>query len=856
MEHGIYAITNTNFLTLDGYQTEYRVLEGCAYLFLVQKLENGTTGARNEVACYKKGEVCPGLAGTDEYAFILTGTEGTKVEAVEAKDAAHSEQLQNEILIDYETGLAWEKLRSVKRQKLSDYAFSHSLENISSVMSSHESEEESYKADDPLIVKVFKIVSHFTGGMSVRTVAGVEYTPDGTGLQLLAKDSDMRVREVLLRGKWYKEDNGHLVAFYNKDGNIDRFAEDSDKKPDERESLVPVALIRKKANTRYTIINPQSGEKLNVTKQVAARIFPMAFMVYRKIPDETIDIKKICKFVFADIRRDIVRFIVIGVLCTLIGLITPLITRNFIDNVIPMAAKNQAVQICVLVFVCNISAMIGSIAKYYASLRMETKADSDLEAAVMDRLLKLPVGFFKRYSAGDLAARAGAIPAIRKRIFNIVLSCFMNFVFSFVYMAQAYRFCPYFAKWGILFCIFPILFSSVTSLATYNMEKSLVDCQGKIQGMLLQFLTGIEKISNTNSEKRAFEQWSSEYIRQTKISYRLGIIGIGTSVVNLIYPTVVSIMFYYLFGSAIKDGTIEGFTTGTFMAFLSAYGSFQGAFLGIAGSLLEIRDLIPLSKRIRPIIEEKPEAEESKPPVEKLKGSIEVSHLNFRYSPDSPLVLKDVSMKIEPGQFVAVVGNSGAGKTTLLRLLLGFEHPESGSIFYDNHDINSIDIGSLRRQLGVVLQNDSVLQGTILQNIVGSSGLKEADAWEAAHKVAFDKDIEEMPMGMFTMIPAGGMTLSGGQLQRLIIARAIIKNPRILIFDEATSALDNLTQQTVRKSLDELNVTRVIIAHRLSTVINADNIYVMKDGEVIESGNYESLMAADGYFAQLAKRQI
>ena len=315
-------------------------------------------------------------------------------------------------------------------------------------------------------------------------------------------------------------------------------------------------------------------------------------------------------------------------------------------------------------------------------------------------------------------------------------------------------------------------------------------------------------------------------------------------------------MFYYLFGSAIKDGTIEGFTTGTFMAFLSAYGSFQGEFLGIAGSLLEIRDLIPLSKRIRPIIEEKPEAEESKPPVEKLKGSIEVSHLNFRYSPDSPLVLKDVSMKIEPGQFVAVVGNSGAGKTTLLRLLLGFEHPESGSIFYDNHDINSIDIGSLRRQLGVVLQNDSVLQGTILQNIVGSSGLKEADAWEAARKVAFDKDIEEMPMGMFTMIPAGGMTLSGGQLQRLIIARAIIKNPRILIFDEATSALDNLTQQTVRNSLDALNVTRVIIAHRLSTVINADNIYVMKDGEVIESGNYESLMAADGYFAQLAKRQI
>ena len=852
MKHGIYGINNTNFLTLDGCETEYRILEGCAYLFLVQKLEDGTTGARNEVACYKKGEVCPGLAETEKYIFIITGTEGTQVEAVAAKDAAHSGQLQNQIIIDYETSLAWEKLRSVKRQRLSDQAFSNSLENISSVMSSDESEEDLYKPDDPSIVKVFKIVAHFTGGMSVRTVAGVEYTPDGTGLQQLAKDSDLRVREVLLRGKWYNEDNGHLVAFFDRNGSADL----ADKNPNEKESLVPVALIRNKTNTRYTLINPKNGEKITVTRQTAARIFPMAFMVYKKIPDEKIDIKKICKFVFADIRRDIARFIIIGILCTLIGLITPLITRNFIDNVIPMAAKNQAVQICVLVFVCNISAMIGSIAKYFANLRMETKADSDLEAAVMDRLLKLPVGFFKQYSSGDLAARAGAIPAIRKKIFDIVLSCFMNFVFSFVYMAQAYHFCPYFAKWGIIFCIFPILFSSITSLATYSMEKSLVDCQGKIQGMLLQFLTGIEKISNTNSERRAFAQWSSEYIRQTKISYRLGMIGIGTSVVNLIYPTVVSIMFYYLFGGALKTGTIEGFTTGTFMAFLSAYGSFQGAFLGIAGSLLEIRDLIPLSKRIRPIIEEKPEVQESKPPVEKLKGGIEVSHLNFRYSADSPLVLHDVSMKIEPGQFVAIVGNSGAGKTTLLRLLLGFEHPESGSIFYDDHDINTIDIGSLRRQLGVVLQNDSVLQGTILQNIVGSSGLKEADAWEAARKVSFDKDIEEMPMGMFTMIPAGGMTLSGGQLQRLIIARAIIKNPRILIFDEATSALDNLTQQTVRKSLDALNVTRVIIAHRLSTVINADNIYVMKDGKVIESGNFESLMAENGYFAQLAKRQL
>lgn len=568
-----------------------------------------------------------------------------------------------------------------------------------------------------------------------------------------------------------------------------------------------------------------------------------------KMKDET-------KLTFDEMRRDLIRYILTGLLCTLIGLITPVVTKSFIDGIIPLAARNQTVQICILVFICNISAALGSLSKYLANLRMETRADTELEAAFMNRLFKLPVDFFKDYSSGELASRIAAVSVIRKKCFKIVFTLLLDFVFGFVYILQAKHYCPELAKTGVAFGIIPVFVGVVTGLATYNLKESLADIHGKLQGMLFQFFTGIEKIVNTNSEKRAFSRWFTEYEKQINKTFTLNRFETTTSIINSIYPTVVSIAFYFVFGELILSGEIERVSTGNFLAFLTAYSLFQNALLRFSESFIEVRDLIPLIKRVKPIIKATPENDEGKAPVKIQEGKIEISHLRFRYSSESPLVLNDVSMKIEAGQFVAIVGNSGAGKSTLLRNLIGFEHPESGSIFYDDHDINSLDLGMLRRQMGVVLQNDSVFQGTILQNIIGNSGLDEKAAWEAARKVALDKDIEALPMGMNTMILAGGKTLSGGQLQRLIIARAIIRNPKILIFDEATSALDNLTQQAVSKSLEELKETRIVIAHRLSTIINADNIYVMKDGEIIESGNYNQLMKKNGWFAELAKRQL
>lgn len=843
------TFTNNDIFTIKDNLHKFRVTEGVLYLFAVKNLENGLTGARHESGIFTKDDFIPGVTGNEEYSFIITGRNASMEQVQATDEESQSFDELNKNFLEKLTAEENSQLKaSAVKQTLSQEIYSKSLRSISAITNPKNAKNDDYDAEDEPIVKTFKIVASKMD-LSAKSIPGRFYSSTKTGIQELAKDNTIRVREVVLSNNWEKKDNGHLIAFYNKESKID-LSEDFDFE----KNCIPVALL-KNGRKGYLMINPEDQSETPVTEKNISQIYPKAFMLYKSLPENKIKIRDILKFAFIDIKIDILRFVVISLLGTLIGLVTPEITRNFIDYVIPNAAKNQAMLITIMVLTVNLASMIISIAKSLASLRMETRSTNALESAVIDRLLKLPVNFFKEYSSGDLADRVSGVGTIQKQIFSIFMSVGMNFIFCFVYLIQEIRYCKPFAGWGALFCLFPIIISVISCFATYRAEQELLHSGGKISGMLLQFLNGIEKITNSNSRKRVFAQFEKENIRQAKIAYKMTNITNYFGIFNVIFPTVVSILFYILYDKSIKDHSIQGLSTGTFMAFLSAYGSFQSAILGITGSLLDIRNLFPMAKRVAPILQTQPEIETSKPSISYLKGNIEINHLNFRYYPDGPLILKDINISVKPGEFIAIVGSSGAGKSTLLRMLLGFEKPESGSIFYDEQDINSFDIGSIRRQMGVVLQNDTVLAGSILQNIVGSSGKSEHEAWEAAKKVAFDRDIAQMPMGMFTMIPAGGISLSGGQLQRLILARSIIRNPNVLIFDEATSALDNITQAVVRKSLDELKVTRIVIAHRLSTIINADRIYVMKDGQIIETGNYDQLMNQKGWFYQMALRQ-
>ena len=279
------------------------------------------------------------------------------------------------------------------------------------------------------------------------------------------------------------------------------------------------------------------------------------------------------------------------------------------------------------------------------------------------------------------------------------------------------------------------------------------------------------------------------------------------------------------------------------------------ALMTLSEAALGILRVIPIYERLRPILEEPAEVEEGRQHPGELSGAIEVSHLHFRYEKDGPLIIDDVSFRIEPGEFVAFVGGSGSGKSTIMRMLLGFERPEAGTIYYDNQDLNSLDLRAVRQQVGVVLQDSQLLPTDIFRNIVGTSSKTVDDAWAAAEAAGLADDIKAMPMGMHTMISQGGGTFSGGQRQRLMIARAVVDKPRILFLDEATSALDNQTQAHVTESMAQLHATRIAVAHRLSTIVDADRIFVLEKGVIVETGSYDELVALGGYFTELVKRQ-
>ncbi|MGN0805421.1 MAG: ATP-binding cassette domain-containing protein, partial [Candidatus Coproplasma sp.] len=457
--------------------------------------------------------------------------------------------------------------------------------------------------------------------------------------------------------------------------------------------------------------------------------------------------------------------------------------------------------------------------------------------------------FFKNYSSGEITSKAQYVNTLCTTLVQTFLSTGLTSVFSLAYISQIFIYAKELVIPALCITLATLLFSVISSLAQMKISKRQMELSSKMSGMTYQMLTGVQKIKLSGSEKRMFSRWMNGYTEEAKLAYNppkfLLFNGVISSAISLIGTIV---MYYFAVRSNVS---IADYT-----AFNSAYGMLSGALMSVASIALTAARIKPVIEMAKPIMEAQPEISEGKHIVTSVSGGIELNNVSFRYTENSPLVIDDLSLKIRPGQYVAIVGKTGCGKSTLLRLLLGFETPQKGAIYYDGRDLNTLDLKSLRKKIGVVMQNGKLFQGDIYSNIIISAPyLSVDDAWKAAEIADIADDIKAMPMGMHTMISEGSGGISGGQKQRLMIARAVAPNPKILMFDEATSALDNITQKKVSEALDSLKCTRIVIAHRLSTIKQCDRIIVLDGGKICEDGTYEQLIEKKGYFCELVERQ-
>ncbi len=649
-------------------------------------------------------------------------------------------------------------------------------------------------------------------------------------LEYLLRPSGILRRKVKLTEGWYKDASGAMLGT-RKDGSV-------------------VALIPGKFKG-YTIVDPANDSREDVNAKTAKELSEDAWCFYKPFPLKAIGVKELIKYVISLLRpRDYAWMIGLTGAVTLVQALGPRLTHKIYDSEF-LSSGHWRVLICLMIVILmtEVAKEIFDLVKTVFSQNIQAQLNLQVESASMMRILSMPISFFSKFNSGELNSRTSAITNVCSTISSTFFSVFLTAGFSLVYMFQIFQFAPSLLVPAVSLTLLTAGLSLVTTLLQMGITQKRMEYDSKESGMVLALMNGIPKIKVAGAEKRAFAKWAQFYAPSAALTYNPPFLIKMSGPLSQAITLIGAVVMYYM---ALKGG-ISG---AVYLAFNASYGFVSGAFTGLIGVAAAVAGVKPSIEMARPLFETAPEVQEQKQVIEKLRGSIELNHVSFRYSEQMPYVLNDLSLKIKKGEYVAIVGRTGCGKSTLMRLLLGFEKPEKGGIYYDERDIDSVDLKSLRRKIGVVLQSGSLFQGSIYSNIsISNPSMSVEDAWKAAEMVGMKRDIEMMPMGMNTLLQEGGGGISGGQKQRLMIARAIAGNPAILMFDEATSALDNITQKIVSDSLDTLRCTRIVIAHRLSTIRNCDRILMLDGGHIVEQGTYEQLIAKNGQFAKLVERQ-
>ena len=649
-------------------------------------------------------------------------------------------------------------------------------------------------------------------------------------LEYILRPYGIMRRTVRLEDGWYRDAIGVMLGSFRESGKA--------------VALIPGGL------SGYTYYDPETGRRKRIGRKEQHLFGEEAVVFYKPFPLKKLSLSALTGYIVRTLSASDYIMIALATLAlSLLGMLSPVISKLLFAQVLPSGSVRLLMAMAVFSVCVSVSMLLVSAVRDMLLARIETKLSISVDAAAMMRIMSLPADFFRSYSAGELANRVSQIGVLCRMLVSTVLSTGFTSLFSLIYISQIFAYAPALVTPALVVILATVVLSLLSSLIQMKVSARQMELSGKESGMTYALISGIQKIKLAGAEKRAFARWGDLYAESARLAYDPPVFLKLNSVISLAISLTGTIVMYYM---AVRSGV----SVADYYAFSTAYGMVSGAFMSLAGIALSAAQIRPILAMVKPFFDEVPEISDGKQVLTRLSGGIELSHVSFRYSDDMPLVIDDLSLKIRPGQYVAIVGKTGCGKSTLLRLLLGFEKPQKGAVYYDGRDLEKIDLRSLRRRIGVVTQNGKLFQGDIYSNIVISAPwLTQQDAWEAAELAGIAEDIRKMPMGMNTVISEGSGGISGGQKQRLMIARAVAPKPRVLMFDEATSALDNVTQKKVSDALEQLKCTRIVIAHRLSTIRQCDRIIVLDNGKIAEDGTYDELIAADGAFAELVARQ-
>jgi len=714
--------------------------------------------------------------------------------------------------------------QQIKQRKLNDEElFSDSFNMIADAITGSRKSQSKLEISRDAINTILKAY-----GFNSKLEVPKEIDDFNDQLEYLTRPYGLMHRRIKLTAGWYQDCVGAILGFRKDDGSA-------------------IALLPH-LTSGYSFDNDGKIEKINAKN--ADLIDEEAYCFYKPFPNKKLNPFDLVRYAIETRSiKDIVMIAGFMGVSSLIGLLSPKISYFLYGTVIESKSVSLLLSTINFYICLNVSTILFNLYKSMYNSIVSTKMQISIQAATMMRILSLPANFFRKFSSGELANRAGYVSSLCSSLTSLIFDTGFTSLFSLVYIVSIFKYAPSLVVPALVIIFVTVSFSAISTLVQTKITKENMENSSKLSGLSYAMVSGIRKIRLSGAEKRAFARWAKLYSVGVKNSYNPPMFIKINGVISTIISLTGTIVMYYV---AAKSGV----SLAEYNAFNTAYAMVFGAFSSLASIALSVSNIKPIIDMAKPIMEAEPEISENKEVLTGVNGNIEFSHVSFRYEENMPLIVDDMSLKIKAGQYIAIVGKTGCGKSTLIRLLLGFEKAQKGTIYFDNKDINAVDLKSLRRKIGVVMQDGKLFSGDIFSNItISAPWLTLDEAWQAADMASIGDDIREMPMGMNTLITEGSGGISGGQRQRLLIARAIAPKPKILIFDEATSALDNITQKVVSDSLDSLKCTRIVIAHRLSTIKHCDRILYLENGKIVEDGTYAQLIKKKGLFAQLVERQ-